>query len=205
LVLEAFVGPPHEKGALCIHKNGIRDDNVLSNLQWLSKAEAAVSRTGKHARFNHLTPDQVSEIRSSTASARELAEKFGVRPKTIIRVRRGETQPQERTRLTSEQRATIVESEEPDNELAKKYGVSVRSIKQLRKEAAWRDVTHYRRLSPEEAMQVLQSNESAEVLARLYGVATKSIQGIRSGRAHKKVYELFQRMKNQQQESDDAK
>jgi hypothetical protein len=38
LVLMAFVGMP-EKGMECDHINGIRDDNRLENLRWVTKIE----------------------------------------------------------------------------------------------------------------------------------------------------------------------
>lgn len=78
------------------HNNGKRDDNRLRNLRW-------DTRSGNHAdKYRHgtacfgerhgmhvLSADQVRSIRSETGSLRKIADKFGVGPMQIHRIKTG--------------------------------------------------------------------------------------------------------------------
>ncbi len=79
LVLEAFVGPrPIDKEAN--HKNGLRDDNRLDNLEWITHRENVL-----HAYNTGLTPrrfseDQIRSIRNAKGYKTQtmLGQEFGV-------------------------------------------------------------------------------------------------------------------------------
>jgi predicted DNA-binding ribbon-helix-helix protein len=93
LVLEAFVGLcplRHE----CGHRNGVRTDNRLENLRWVTAKENAADRkkhgthqVGETSSGAKLTEDIVQEIRASTCNQRELAARLGVHQSTISNIR----------------------------------------------------------------------------------------------------------------------
>lgn len=69
LVLEAFRGadPDRPEGG---HRNGVRDDNRLSNLKWMTKAENqsqtitdGTSLAGMRSNFAKLTPELIAKAR----------------------------------------------------------------------------------------------------------------------------------------------
>ena len=87
LVMQAFVGPKPE-GLEINHKNGIRDDNRLENLEYCTKSENClhlVRVLGKRRGESHgnakITEDDVREIRrlaSEGVTQREIAKRFGI-------------------------------------------------------------------------------------------------------------------------------
>jgi len=112
LVLEAFVGPrpgPSHK-VTCNHKNGIKTDDRLANLEWVTHqenlhhafetglidAEKQHARTPRGERNNRakLTDVAVREILATPhtyGSGVRLARQYGVNRATIERIRNGET------------------------------------------------------------------------------------------------------------------
>jgi hypothetical protein len=93
LVLLTFIGPPAD-GQETRHLDGVRNNNVLSNLAWGSKAENTndkhvhgVMAKGERSGHNILTEENVREIRSSKETGRSLAKRFGVHFATISSVR----------------------------------------------------------------------------------------------------------------------
>lgn len=96
LVLLAFVGPcpPRHEGA---HLNGIRTDNTLRNLAWVSRQENHLHKRYYRGADNvraKLGDEKVDSIRrkyaTGTVTLRQLAEEFSVHQRTIWRVVRNE-------------------------------------------------------------------------------------------------------------------
>ena len=93
LVLETFVGPRPE-GLVCRHLDDNSLNNCLSNLCWGTQKENSddAIKSGSHSclRLRKLNAEAVQFIRTSGASARKLAKRFGVSHTTILSVRKGE-------------------------------------------------------------------------------------------------------------------
>jgi len=93
LVLETFVGPRPE-GLVCRHKDDDASNNRLTNLCWGTQKENSddAIKNGSHSclSLRKLTTEAVQFIRTSRASSRKLAKRFGVSHTTILCVRRGE-------------------------------------------------------------------------------------------------------------------
>lgn len=69
LVAEAFLGPPPSVRHEVNHKNGVKDDNSVVNLEWVTPSEnmrhsVAVLGNGYGRNVSKLTLEQVREIRS---------------------------------------------------------------------------------------------------------------------------------------------
>ena len=107
LVLDAFVGPAPDC-LECNHKNGVKTDNRLDNLEWITRSENHIHRarvlglvaTGENlARRGEingsakLTKAQVDEIREVYRDGRisqtSLAQRFGVHQTQISKIIRG--------------------------------------------------------------------------------------------------------------------
>lgn len=99
LVLETFQGPAY--GLHCNHRNGVRADNRLENLEWVTRSENerhARSVLGKKLHGEHhptskLKPEDVLEIRRLKAEGvpySDLSKRFGVGMSQLCRIVKGE-------------------------------------------------------------------------------------------------------------------
>ena len=73
------------------HKNCIKDDNRLENLEWCTQEENVqhAVENGKIGGYFKLNIDQVNEIRKSKSTQVELAKKFNVSQTAISQIKRG--------------------------------------------------------------------------------------------------------------------
>lgn len=99
LVAEAFIPNPDNKPQVN-HKNGIRNDNKVTNLEWVT-----ISKNHKHAfrelgknptRYwlgrasinRKLTKQQIDDIRNDSRSQAKIAKDYGVCQQTISNIKR---------------------------------------------------------------------------------------------------------------------
>jgi len=104
LVLEAFVGP-RPPGYEAAHLNGIRSDNRVENLKWVTKSEnqnhrklhgTEISVEGEDVHWAKLSKDEVLQIKQALKNkyhglGRKLARQFNVTPATISYINKGHT------------------------------------------------------------------------------------------------------------------
>lgn len=95
LVLEAFVGEPVDTRKFGNHMNGVKTDNRIANLEWVTWAEniSHAYRTGLHGKYAgsassaaKLTEEQVAEILERVAAReyrKDIADRFSISKKAI--------------------------------------------------------------------------------------------------------------------------
>ena len=156
LVAEAFIPNPQNKREVN-HINGIKADNRVENLEWVTPSENQLHayNTGlrKSAEENFhakLTNEQVAYIRENPCglSNTELAERFGVAQPTICNIQLGKTyqtvggkvREQKYSRITENVRAEIKRlyikgsSEFGSRALAHKFGISPSAVLKIVRE-----------------------------------------------------------------------
>jgi hypothetical protein len=97
LIAEAFIPNPHNKP--CInHINGIKTDNSIENLEWVTIQENCQhahntglqpSRKGGNNPWSKLNSGQVLEIFHSTRSNREIAEQYNITRDAVSLIKTG--------------------------------------------------------------------------------------------------------------------
>lgn len=93
-VLESFISSRPE-GCVGNHKNGIKTDCRLSNLEWIPKKEDILHsyKTGLHKPNRRLSDSDIKEIRDllreRSLSQTAIAKKYGVGRYTIVDIKRG--------------------------------------------------------------------------------------------------------------------
>lgn len=103
LVAEAFIGEKPNEKITVNHKNGIKNDNRVENLEYMTvkenihHARDVLKVLGKgNGGYKKLTVSQVRDIRNigttlTYSEALKYADKFGVTAVTILNVRNGKT------------------------------------------------------------------------------------------------------------------
>lgn len=98
LVARTFIGDV--RGMTVNHKNGIKHDNSLGNLEIITRSEntkhgwatGLISKQDRRkSKFAKLTDPQIKEIRSSQLSQRKLADIFGVSQRNISKIKHRES------------------------------------------------------------------------------------------------------------------
>lgn len=97
LVAEAFLGPAPD-GHEVNHRNGIKHDNRVENLEWVTSGannQHAIDtglRTPARGERNaaKLTEEQVRAIRSDPRSTRAIGADYGIASRTVSGIKRGE-------------------------------------------------------------------------------------------------------------------
>ena len=105
LVLEAFT--EHiPRGMECNHKNGIRADNRIENLEWVTRSynswhkcnilkfKIKRKRNGR-AKFKQKDVNEILKLSQEGYSSKDLAKKFKVNVKTINNIKSGRTKEYE--------------------------------------------------------------------------------------------------------------
>ncbi len=99
LIALAFIKNPENKPQIN-HKNGIRTDNRVENLEWCSSKEnvahaiqsGIINRNGEDSHFAKLSENDVIKIKrmlKKNISSKLIAIKFGVRDSTISMIKTG--------------------------------------------------------------------------------------------------------------------
>lgn len=86
LVAEAFI-PNEDNKTHVNHKNGVKTDNRVENLEWVTDSENKVHAVKLRLIKTKLTDDQAIEINKSKLSNRKLAEIYNVDSTIIWRIK----------------------------------------------------------------------------------------------------------------------
>jgi len=146
LVLSAWVGDSKPDKPECNHKNGVKTDNRLENLEWCS-----VSENQTHAvmtglsKANKKTPDTVREIRrkfhNGDISRHELAEEYEIHYDTVCKLLVGDrwkvvggprAESRKNAKLSDEDKAVIVKlyktGDYTQKQLSQRFGCSTSTV-----------------------------------------------------------------------------
>lgn len=141
------------------HKNGIKTDNRVENLEWVSGSEnqlhARDLKLNKTRGETHhkaiLTEDKVKEIYRSQRNCKELGLKYGVSASTISTIKNGQNWASvtnsKRKRMVKKKLYSINDvlyifnSTDSGVSLAKKIGVTPVTISEIRNGRTWGNVT----------------------------------------------------------------
>lgn len=90
LVCEAFNGPAPSSKHQVNHKNGIKDDNRPSNLEWVTHKENGVhSATVLNNSPRKVSDDTVKELLRQGRTGRSVARELGISPSLVSFIKKG--------------------------------------------------------------------------------------------------------------------
>ena len=183
LVLEAFAGAPVIPNVVPLFLDGDLSNCTLDNLRWGTHQEAedleatyatpdlvprrSISDGGKgRRRRTNLTADECREIRSSSDSTGDLADRYGCSTGTIYRIQRmADVATRRRTgrrpRLGEAQVLDIVTSPEDAAVLAQRHGISVSHLNAIRRG----NVSAHERVGRAPAADLCDSDGASPALA----------------------------------------
>lgn len=169
IVIVAFKGPPVDERNNVNHLNGIKSDNSVSNLEWVTPFENSahavkndlIAHGDLHGKAK-LTESQVREIilRATRESNEGLAREYGVKASTIRDIVNGKTwwrvsklndqkihrnYPHPTVKLTAADVRQIVEQARTEKYriVAQRFGVSDSTIGEIMRGVHWRNITGF--------------------------------------------------------------
>lgn len=160
LVAEHFIGKKPTPSHQVNHKDGNKQNNHVSNLEWTTPSEnkkhayrlGLMCQKGENHASNKLNNDQVLYIFTSTVPVKELAVKFGVCKSSITNIKKGYTwahitgkQYQKAKRLTKQEILDIFNSPDKNAIIAKRYGLKTEQVYKIKTGWVWKSITKHNR------------------------------------------------------------
>lgn len=134
------------------HKNGIKSDNRIENLEWATDLEQVIhaEQNGLANHIRKLSDKDVIDIYNSQDMLQSLSNKYAVRVETVRRIKTGAKYSnltgaiytRKRTSLKREQVIEIFKSDKNATELAIIYKVSDRQIHSIKSGECWSEITN---------------------------------------------------------------